>query len=150
MFDDPPTHDLGSDFVLRTPSGHNAALPVTAARDGPNNLFGPFGFLKAGQVRNGVQFLIKGAGRNILFPRCSWVSVLEVLGCFLKDLGRVLRHLGPILDDLWPALEDLGLVLEDLDTILEDLGPVPKDLVLVFGDLYPVLENLDHVLEDKC
>ena len=119
---------LESNIVPLSPSGtrlrglalvpRNTAPHVTAARDGPNNLFGPFGFLKAGQVRNGVQFLIKGAGRNILFPRCSWVSVLEVLGCFLKDLGRVLRHLGPILDDLWPALEDLGLVLEDLDTIL--------------------------------
>ena len=83
-------------------------------------MFGPFGFLKAGQVRNGVQFLIKGAGRKILFPRCSWVSILAVVGCFLKDLGRVLRHLGPILHDLWPALEVLGPTLEDLEPVSED------------------------------
>ena len=126
-----------------------AGHPGLAARDGPNNLFGPFGFLKAGQVRNGVQFLIKGAGRNILFPRCSWVSVLEVLGCFLKDLGRVLRHLGPILDDLWPTLEDLGLVIEALEPVFQDLGPVPKDLKPVLRDLGPVLENLGPFLEDK-
>ena len=110
-------------------------------------MFGPFGFLKAGQVRNGVQFLIKGAGRNILFPRCSWVSVLEVLGCFRKDLG--LRHLGLILDYLLPAPKDLGPVLEDLEPVFEDLGPVLKDLEPVLGDLGPVLENLGPVIEDK-
>ena len=86
---------LESNFVPLSRNGNRlrglALIPrstaprVTATRDGPNNLFGPFGFLKAGQVRNGVQFLIKGAGRNILFPRCSWVSVLEVLGCFLAS-----------------------------------------------------------------
>ena len=128
---------LESNFVPLSPSGarlrglalvpRNTAPPVTAARDGPDNLFGPFGFLKAGQVRNGVQFLIKGAGRKILFPRCSWVSILAVVGCFLKDLGRVLKHLGPILDDLWPALVDFGPVLGDLGPVLENLGPILED-----------------------
>ena len=60
---------LESNFVPLSPDGNRlrglALIPrstaplVTAARDGP--LFGPFGFLKAAQVRNGVQFLIKGA-----------------------------------------------------------------------------------------